>query len=217
MKKIPARLVEWKDIARWCSAIGEKVVESGFRPDAVIGLARGGWIPARLVSDELGVKQLISIRTQHWGVTASKDGKATLATTIQESVEDRKLLIVDDITDTGDSIKLAFEHASSLSPAAVRTATMLHINHSGFVPDYFAEEVDANHWTWYVFPWNYGEDMATFIGNILSEGPRSLKDVSTALKEYNNITIDERKLLSTLIRFSKLGIVFKKGSLWEKR
>ncbi len=216
MKKIPSRLVEWKDVVRWCSAIGEKVAESGFRPDAVVGLARGGWIPARLVSDELGVKQLISLRTQHWGVTASKDGKASLSTTIQEAVDGRRLLIVDDITDTGDSIRLAFEHASSLSPAAVRTATMLHINHSTFRPDYYAEEVDAVKWTWYVFPWNYGEDMATFIANILSDGPRSLKEVSAALKDYNNLSINDRKLLDTMNRFSKLGIVLKKDGHWEK-
>ncbi len=216
MKKIPSRLVEWKDVACWCSAIGEKVVESGFRPDAVVGLARGGWVPARIVSDELGVKELISLRTQHWGVTASKDGKATLSTTIQENVEGRRLLIVDDITDTGDSIGLAFRHASSLSPASVKTATMLHINHSSFVPDYFAEEVDGDSWTWYIFPWNYGEDMATFIGSILSDGPKNIKEISGSLKEYNNIVIDDRKLLNTLIRFSKLGVVFKRGTRWEK-
>lgn len=216
MKKVPSKLVEWSDVVNWCSVIGERVVESGFRPDIIVGLARGGWIPARLVSDELGVKQLLSLRTQHWGVTAARDGKARLATTLEESVEGKNLLIVDDITDTGDSIRLAHDHVLSHSPATVKTATMLHISHSTFLPDYFADEVDGKKWTWYVFPWNYGEDMATFVVSILSDGPRSLKELTADLKECNNISIDERRLLNTLIRFSKLGIVVKTGTMWKK-
>ena len=41
-------------------------------------LTRGGWVPARMLADRLGVKRLVSIRLQHWGVTApaEREGRA---------------------------------------------------------------------------------------------------------------------------------------------
>jgi hypoxanthine phosphoribosyltransferase len=215
-KTVPARLVEWKEIIQWCSAVAEKVVNSDFRPDVVVGMARGGWVPSRLICDELVVKQLLSVKTQHWGLTATSDGQAVLSSGISENLQGRRVLIVDDITDTGESIRLAFEHVKSLGPAETKCATMLHINHSKFVPDYYAREVNAAEWIWFVFPWNYNEDMATFITRILSDGPRTLGEISERLRADNSITLPEKQLLTTLVRLSKLGIVSRTGRQWRK-
>ncbi|MCL5252565.1 MAG: phosphoribosyltransferase [Candidatus Thermoplasmatota archaeon] len=215
-KTVPARLVEWKEIVQWCSAIAEKVMDSDFRPDVIVGMARGGWVPSRLVCDELIVKNLISVKTQHWGMTATRDGKAVLSSGISENLQGKRVLIVDDITDTGESIRLAFEHVRSLGPEETKCAAMLHISHSKFVPDYYAEEVNAAKWKWFVFPWNYNEDMATFITGILSDSQKTLSEISELLRAGNSITLSEKQLLTTLLRFSKLGIVSRTGSLWHK-
>ncbi|MBX8631965.1 MAG: phosphoribosyltransferase [Thermoplasmata archaeon] len=215
-KTVPARLVEWKDIAAWCSTLGEKIVSSDFRPDVIVGMARGGWVPSRILCDELVVRGLISVKTQHWGITATRDGRAVLSSNISEDISGCRVLVVDDITDTGESIKLAFDHVRSQGALETRTATMLHINHSNFVPDYYAEEISSDRWTWFVFPWNYYEDMAKFITDIVSEKPSTVAEIRAGLESNNSIRLNERQLISVLIRLSRLGIISRRGKEWGK-
>ena len=49
-------------------------------------------------------KELISIKTEHWGSTANMDGKAVLAGKTNYDMSGKKVLLVDDITDTGESL-----------------------------------------------------------------------------------------------------------------
>jgi len=43
------KLVTWDEIAQWTETVARKITETGFRPTVVIGLTRGGWVPAREV------------------------------------------------------------------------------------------------------------------------------------------------------------------------
>jgi hypoxanthine phosphoribosyltransferase len=69
------------------------------------------------------------------------------------------VLVVDDITDTGESLALAAAHVAAHGARKVESATFLHITHSAFVPTYYAEEIPREAWVWVVFPWNYWEDL----------------------------------------------------------
>jgi len=217
MQRVPAKLVSWKEINRWCSDVSAKVIESDYRPDVIIGMARGGWVPARLLCDGLGVKNLLSLKTAHWGVTASQDSKARLIGSVGGDIEGKDVLIVDDITDTGESLKLAFEHALSLNPRNLRTATMLHINHSAFKPDYYASEIPKEGWKWFVFPWNYMEDMNAFISRILQEGAMNTEEISRELMRRNGLKVETRHLSALLKRLDDLGTVVRSGKKWSIR
>lgn len=194
------RLAGWADLDAWTRLLAEKVRAAGRLPDAIVGLTRGGWVPARLMADHLGVKRLLALQTAHWGVTATRDGHAALTEKLSGSVEGAKVLVVDDITDTGESLALAVEHIqTSGRPSRLETATCLHITHSKFVPTYFAEEVPSDRWVWVVFPWTYWEDLRALAQKALPEGkdpagvarvlrekchlPVPLEDVKRALRE----------------------------------
>ena len=60
---------------RLARALAHKVIESGYEPDIILGIARGGLVPARMVCDFLLQNDLLSITTQHWGI--AKPGKGT--------------------------------------------------------------------------------------------------------------------------------------------
>jgi hypoxanthine phosphoribosyltransferase len=74
-------------------------------------------------------------------------------------VDGISVLVVDDITDTGQSLALATAHVADHGARLVESAACLHITHSSHVPTYYAEEIDRDHWVWVVFPWNYWEDL----------------------------------------------------------
>jgi uncharacterized protein len=177
------RLASWADLDRWTRAVAAKVRAAGRVPEAIVGLTRGGWVPARLVADQLGVKRLLALQTAHWGVTATKDGHAALTEQLSGSVEGISVLVVDDITDTGESLALAVDHVRTAGrPSRLETATCLHITHSKFVPDYYAEEVPAAQWVWVVFPWTYWEDLRALSAQALPEG-KDAAGVARLLRE----------------------------------
>jgi uncharacterized protein len=157
----PCRLVDWVEVARWADALAGQVLAAGARPTVLVALTRGGWVPARLVADRLGLHRLVSLRAQHWGVTARPSGKAELTEGLSGSVRGEAALVLDDITDTGESLALATEHVRAAGAARVESAAFLHIEHSRFLPTYVAETIPRDRWVWVVFPWNYWEDIST--------------------------------------------------------
>ena len=178
MDELPrCRRALWPDVERWADAVAAKVRRAGRLPTTIAGLTRGGWVPARLLGDRLGVHRLVSLRVQHWGVTASRDGSARLTEGLSGAVEGEAVLVVDDITDTGESLHLASEHVRAGRPRAVETAALVHIAHSKFLPTYFGEEIPRGAWVWVVFPWNYWEDLAT-----LAARARALDPVESAVR-----------------------------------
>ncbi|HEC96056.1 MAG TPA: phosphoribosyltransferase [Euryarchaeota archaeon] len=213
-EKFKCRFVTWEDIVRWVKDVAEKIRNSGYKPDVIVALARGGWIPGRLLCDHLLVKDLYSLKTEHWGITATRDGKAKVVHDVPVSLKDKRVLIMDDITDTGQSLSLALEHVKKHNPAEVKTAAMLHITHSKFVPDYFSEEVPAEDWTWFIFPWNYYEDMRNLITQILKEGEKTIEELIDLFKRYYELETTTNQLLEVLQLMEKEGFVKRSNSRW---
>lgn len=187
-------VLDFDDISNYAYQTAIKIRKSGWRPDAIVGVARGGWVNARLQCDLLGVKDLYSVKVDHWGVTATKDGKAKLTCLLTGDVEGKEVLVIDDITDTGESLTMAVEHVKEQGPARVKSATLMHIAGSKFVPDYFGVEVS---WAWEIFPWNFYEDLNALILKIF-EGEKvnemSTMELKKHLREYNNIVLSDEQL-----------------------
>jgi len=165
------RRATWPDVERWADAVTERVRSAGAAPEAIVGLTRGGWVPARLLGDRLGIHRLLSLRVQHWGVTAARDGQARLTEGLSGTIAGEAVLVVDDITDTGESLWLAREHVLAAKPRSVETAAFVHIAHSKFVPTYYGEEIPRDAWVWVVFPWNYWEDLAALAARAEAVAP----------------------------------------------
>ncbi|MHA1963733.1 MAG: phosphoribosyltransferase [Candidatus Thorarchaeota archaeon] len=187
-------VLDFDDIYNYAYQTAIKVKKSGWRPDAIVGIARGGWVHARIACDLLGVKDLFSVKVDHWGVTATKDGKAKLTCPLTGDVKGKRVLVVDDITDTGESLTTAVEHVKESDPLEVKSATLMHIAGSKFVPDYYGVEMA---WAWEIWPWNFYEDMTALITKIF-EGEKvnelSTLELKKHLREYNNIVVSDDQL-----------------------
>ncbi|MFG1519305.1 MAG: phosphoribosyltransferase [Thermoplasmataceae archaeon] len=206
------RMVTWDEIFKWCVKIRDTVI-SEYDPDYIIGLSRGGLVPARLLSDMLWIKDLYAVKTEHWGLTATRDGTPTIKKTNEINVRGRNVIIVDDITDTGASMKLAHDYVLSLKPKALKTATMLHITHSQFKPDYSSEIVEDSNWTWFIFPWNVYEDTLNLVSRVLIS-PMTTESIKRSLKDTFELDIDSTKLEELLNYFSKRKKIVMDAGLW---
>ena len=190
-------VMDWNLFYELARQVANKINSSGYRPDMIVGLARGGWVLARVLCDLIGIKDLVSLKVEHWGVTATPDGKAKLKYPLNVDIKGKNVLVVDDITDTGESMRVTLEYLKSLKPSEIKTAALRHINTSKFLPDYFGEEIS---WRWVIFPWNFTEDMCNIIPKVckrLSINPKDEVDVAkikNELKQFYTIGISEETL-----------------------
>ena len=211
--KFHCRLVTWKDIEKWSKNIVKEMIDRGYEPDVVIALSRGGLVPARLIADYLNIKDLYAVKTEHWGVTATPDGKATLAQGLQINISGKKVLIVDDITDTGQSLKLATIHIDKHKPLEIRSATLLHITHSKYIPDYYSEAVPEEKWTWFIFPWNVYEDLRNLIQKTLDQ-EKNIKEIKKSLDKQFDIVVNYRIVGEVVRDLERRKIVVKRSGKW---
>jgi hypoxanthine phosphoribosyltransferase len=141
--------------------LGWRVFESGFRPDLVVAVWRGG-TPVGVALHEL--LELLGVRADHYPIrTASYTGISRRQETVrvdgldylvERAADIDRLLLVDDVYDTGLSLQQIIadlEQASGADMPEVRVATPYFKpgnNLTGRIPDYFLHRADD----WLVFP-----------------------------------------------------------------
>jgi hypoxanthine phosphoribosyltransferase len=202
LSEFKCEVMDWEKFYQLSRAVAKRIKKSGYKPNVIIGLARGGWIFSRILCDFLGVKDLFSLKVEHWGLTASPDGEAKISYPLSIDLSNKTILIADDITDTGESLKKAVEHIRSLNPAEIKTVTLRHIIGSKFIPDYYAEEIK---WIWVIFPWNYVEDLCNILPKtlVLKNDVVDRKETIIKLKELFNVDIDQ-EILDELLSECKI-------------
>lgn len=169
MPKIPVKVVTFDEIVEWSRKLAEKIREDGWQPDVIAAIARGGYVPARLLCDWLGIGDLVSLQVVHWPSAAQVADKAYVKYPLGADLADKKVLIIDDIIDTGDSVELAKKSVEECCrPREVKTAALQVITSvAKFFPDFYAIEV--REWVWFAYPWNAVEDAMGFIQKIVKE------------------------------------------------
>ena len=170
--RVPVRVVTWEEIVEWSRGLAEKVRGSGYRPDAIVAVARGGYVPARLLCDFLDVTDLLSVQSQHWVEAARAAEKAILKYPYRVDMSGKRLLLVDDIVDTGETLLLARDYIlREWRPSEVRIAVLQWISPvAKFRPDYY--HIEVRDWTWFQYPWTRLEDLQQFISRVLREDER---------------------------------------------
>jgi hypothetical protein len=112
----------------------------------VVGVARGGLIPAVRLCHLLGDREFRTIHVKHYhGRGRLKRPK--LISDIKPL--EGKILLVDDVADTGKSLRFVLDHVKKKCKGEIRVATIVRKPHSDPKPDYFVFETDK----WVVFPW----------------------------------------------------------------
>jgi uncharacterized protein len=139
----------WDEVYGMMMELARKIRASEYSPQVIVGVSRGGWPPARIMSDLLENSNLANMKVEFYtniGVTA-KTPKITQPVTSE--VSGKRILVVDDVADSGHSLRVASKHLEQKGAQEIKVCTLYMKPKSVFKPDHFARTTTK----WVIFPW----------------------------------------------------------------
>ncbi len=138
------RELSWAEFDRQVQDLAAAAAKS-FRPDAVVGLVHGGVFVGGAIASALKV-EFFPVRVTR----RSRDTDSQAASDIPRELKGRRVLVVDDISSTGDSLEFALKLARARGVTHLATAALVS-RPGGYEPDHTAFSSDQ----FFVFPWDY--------------------------------------------------------------
>lgn len=176
MNKI--KTINQKELTGIIDYLSHKITHQDWKPDVIVTMAKGGLIPARLIARKLNIKKILSFGISFYDNDDKKVDVPIIYQRLDECkdlLKGKNILLVDDIADTGDSLKYCIEHLKELgivghdigttlypddehlhlvsykSHRNYRTCSLFYKPKSKIIPDFSFGEIDSDIWAY--FPW----------------------------------------------------------------
>jgi len=189
--EVEFEIPSWDQIYELLLNLANRVRRNGFKPDVIVGVSRGGWPPARVISDLLENPHLANVTAEFYIGVAETKGKPIITQPVSVSVREKKVLIVDDVADTGESLRLVRAHLEEQGATEVKIATIYYKPWSIMIPDYYEKETSS----WIVFPWERKETVKKVVEKYKRQG----KTVDNAKEKLVSSGLD-RKLVQRFLQ-----------------
>jgi hypothetical protein len=162
----------WDYIYELCIQVADQIKKSKYNPDLLVAVARGGWVPGRILSDLLENQNVATIKVEHYVDIYKTINKPEITQPLPIDVRGKKVLIVDDIADSGKSLKLVREHLLKQGAKNVKICALYCKPWSVITPEFCARKTDA--WIW--FPHEIYETMKKVYVRLRKQG-KSTKEI----------------------------------------
>jgi xanthine phosphoribosyltransferase len=120
-----------------------------FDARAIIAIARGGLTIAHCIAEGMDIREVHSLRTELYDKTQKRDC-ISVFNTVALSHDIQRVLVLDDISDSGDTLKAVMEDLRMKhTNIEFRSATLFYKKTSSFEPDFWVKEAKE----WIEFFW----------------------------------------------------------------
>lgn len=137
----------WWQVDRAIFSLADKLRE--YKPDVIVGIARGGLIPAVRLSHILGDIELKVIDVKFYTDINEHTEMPKITIPIYGDLKDKKVVIVDDVSDTGKTLEVVINEVKRLGAKEIKVACLAMKPWTSVVPDFYVFRTDK----WIVFPW----------------------------------------------------------------
>lgn len=194
-EKLPCTFITWEEVYSLCRQLVLQLRKENIRIDVIVAIARGGYIPARLLSDMLGIYDLTCFKIEHYQ-GAFKQQEAFVKYPLNADITGRKVLLLDDVCDSGDSFEVGIEHIRHCGAVKEMHTAALHLKSvSKYIPDFYAAEV--REWRWLIYPWAVNEDLSSMIANMqLANADVTL--LQRIIKQRHDIEVSRQQIEDAL-------------------
>lgn len=130
-------------------SLAKRVKSSGYRPDVIVGVSRGGWPPARIMSDLLENSHVANMKVEFYKDIGVRSKTPRITQPVTSEVAGKRVLVVDDVSDSGRSLKVVANHLRRKGARELKVCTIYMKPQSIYRPDFYARTTSK----WIIFPW----------------------------------------------------------------
>ena len=147
----PRELMAWDDLGAGARSLAQAVADDGYRPDIVLGIARGGLLVCGALGYALGVKNTFTMNVEFYTGIDERLDVPMILPPVPDLVDfrDMRVLVADDVADTGATLALVKEFCAG-KVAEVRCAVLYEKPRSLVACEYVWRRTDR----WITFPWS---------------------------------------------------------------
>ena len=147
----PQERMKWTELGDAARDLAVAIVDDGYAPDLILGIARGGLLVAGTLSYSLGVKNTFTMNVEFYTGIDERLPVPMILPPVPDLVDlhDARMLIADDVADTGQTLALVKGFCAG-QVGEVRTAVLYEKPRSIVACDYVWRRTDR----WIVFPWS---------------------------------------------------------------
>jgi hypothetical protein len=149
-----------------CRTVSRKILKTNYRPDLCLAISRGGLIPARLICDLLGLRDLTCWKIEYYSGIDRTLTEPRILHPLNLDPRNKRVLVVDDVADRGNTLILAKKNLGELGAIEARLATLHYKPWSKVKPDYYARELRS----WIVYPWEVNETIRSVFSDLRQKG-----------------------------------------------
>lgn len=131
--------------------LAQTIKDSGYEPDIILSIARGGLLIGGALGYALGVKNTFTISIEFYTGVNERLALPVVLPPVPNRVDltGLKVLVADDVADTGETLKLVREFCGDYV-SEVRCAVLYEKSHSIEKPEYYWRHTNK----WIEFPWS---------------------------------------------------------------
>lgn len=156
--------ISWPTYLDLAQKLAATLLSHEERIDKIVGIARGGLTLGHILSDLLNVP--VATFTIQSYTDIQEQGEMKITEPLRSPIAGKNILLVDDVADSGKTLKRAVTYLKRFRPKKVTVVTMLYKPKSTFRPDYFALETKK----WILFPYSWTEHMTDIIHGLEKDG-----------------------------------------------
>lgn len=145
-------------------ALSKKIKAGGNSVDLIVAVARGGLTIAQLLTDFLALPITSFTVSSYRDLQQQKNPEITFK--IGNKLHDKKILLVDDISDTGKTFVRGIAYLKELGAKEILTASLLIKPKTNYLPDYYVRNTDR----WVIFPYEIRETTEILLAKFRQEG-----------------------------------------------
>lgn len=169
----------WLDLYQLTLDLASQIQIQGEHFDRIVTLAKGGWSMSVPLVDLLDIEQVASIGVRFYTGINTRLSAPQVYQDLPISIVGEKILLFDDVADTGESLKFTLEYLFSHGASSVKTATLLYKPHSSLKPNFYGAQTDS----WIIFPYELVESIRN-LGIKWFKAGLSVTEISSRLEKF---------------------------------
>jgi len=159
--------ITWDEFHQRVFQISEKIASDKFSPDLIITIARGGLAAAQIFADYFDNCPIATFGIcSYKNLKQYKTPEVTLPLSEKIDLKNKKILFVDDLSDTGETFLVGLDYLKTLGAKNIKTASLVVKSKTKYQPDYYS----LNNNSWIIFPYEMKETTVSLVNKFKKEG-----------------------------------------------